>query len=78
VGHSFEICPTPLTSAQSQNLPNNCKGSPGIGTPVLKPGDAGSLSYDFTTPGTYEYLSAARGPDSGDATAGMKGQLTVA
>jgi hypothetical protein len=27
--------------------------------------------------GTYEYLSAARGPDSRDAFAGMKGELIV-
>ncbi len=77
VSHSFEICPTPLTSTLIHHLPNACKGSPGIVTPVLKPGGTASVSHDFTTSGTYEYLSAARGPDSGDAFAGMKGTLTV-
>jgi plastocyanin len=54
-----------------------CKGARGIGTPVLAPGASGIVTHDFTTSGTYEYLSAAHGPDSRDAFAGMKGELTV-
>jgi Domain of unknown function (DUF4185) len=76
--HSFVLCPTRLTSALIRHLPNTCRGARGIGTPVLAPGGAtGIVTHDFTTAGTYEYLSAARGPDSRDAFAGMKGELTV-
>jgi hypothetical protein len=75
--HSFVLCPTRLTSALIGHLPNACEGAPGIGTPVLAPGGAAIVSHDFTTPGTYEYLSTAHGPDSRDAFAGMKGELTV-
>jgi Domain of unknown function (DUF4185) len=76
--HSFVLCPTRLTSAQIKRLPDTCKGARGIGTPLLAPGGSGGVvTHDFVTPGTYEYLSAARGPDSGDAFAGMKGELTI-
>jgi uncharacterized cupredoxin-like copper-binding protein len=75
--HSFELCPTRLTTAEIAHLPNACEGAPEVGTPVLAPGASGTLTHDFTTPGTYEYLSAARGPDSRDSFAGMKGELTV-
>jgi Domain of unknown function (DUF4185) len=76
--HSFVLCPTRLTSALIKHLPNTCEGARGIGTPVLAPGGAiGIVTHDFASPGTYEYLSAARGPDSRDAFAGMKGELTV-
>jgi uncharacterized cupredoxin-like copper-binding protein len=77
--HDFEVCLNPLTASEIKKpaleLPNKCAGtSTPPSTPVLAPGAASAtLTVDFTTPGTYEYLSSV----PGDALAGMKGKLTV-
>jgi len=75
LSHDFKVCSTPLTPAEAaeawDNLPNNCTGTQ---TPVLAPGAKSAvLVVDFTTPGSYEYLSTV--PD--DASDGMKGELLV-
>jgi plastocyanin len=74
--HDFEVCSTPLSASAIKTLPaivalpNKCTGT---STPVLVAGSSATLTVDFTTPGTYEYLSSARS----DALAGMKGALKV-
>jgi hypothetical protein len=81
LSHNFEVCSTPLPGAPKtlpaiQKLPNSCTGK---ATVVLAPGGpATSLTVDFTSPGSYEYLSTANGaPSDNDASSGMKGVLNV-
>lgn len=81
LSHNFEVCSLPLpgplkTLPAIQKLPNSCTGD---STAVLAPGGSpASLTVDFTTPGTYEYLSTANGrPAVNDASSGMKGVLNV-
>ena len=81
LSHNFEVCSTPLprplkTLPAIQKLPNSCTGK---STAVIAPGGPlASLTVDFTTPGSYEYLSTANGtPAVNDASSGMKGVLNV-
>ena len=77
--HNFKVCSTPLTASviakPALELPNSCSG---MQTPMLAPGGADATLTIDLTPGTYEYLSTAGGPPkTNDASAGMKGKLTV-
>ncbi len=81
--HTFEVCTTALpgpvsTLAAIQALPNSCTGTTVPPSPsVLSPGASATVTIDFTSPGTYEYLSTVGGAATGDAFAGMKGVLNV-
>jgi hypothetical protein len=81
---NFEICAAPLRvlSQEILNLPNTCGPAGGVNTPVLAPKApnvtfTASITVDFTTPGTYEYLSTVGGAATGHALSGMKGELTI-
>jgi hypothetical protein len=83
LSHTFEVCTTPLpgpliTLAAIQALPNSCTGTTVPPSPkVLAPGESATATIDFTSKGTYEYLSTVGGAATGDAFAGMKGVLNV-
>jgi hypothetical protein len=81
LSHNFEVCSTPLpgplkTLPAIQKLPNTCTAEH---SGLLSPGGApASLTVDFATPGTYEYLSTANGSSTtNDGSSGMKGVLNV-
>ncbi len=64
LSHNFRVC----------DLGTKGKKCPGWHTKVLAPGAASAtLTIDFTTPGTYEYLSSY----SDDLLGGMRGYLIV-
>jgi hypothetical protein len=65
LSHDFEVC-----SSNTGGKKNRCTGA---STPVLAPGASATITVDFTSPGTYEYLSSV----ASDAFSGMKGELEV-
>lgn len=76
--HNLYICSTPLSASAAKTaaieLPQTCTGT---GTASLAPGDSATLTADFTTAGTYEYLSNVGCPTFCDSGDGMIGKLQV-
>ena len=66
VGHDFELCVSPVSSAAH----NSCAG---YQSKDLQPGERTTITIGEITKGRYEFLSA----DPGDAAAGMKGLIGV-
>lgn len=63
--HDFFVC-----SSNKGGSANSCSGK---GTSTISPGGSATLTIDFKTAGTYEYLCTV----PGHAAAGMKGDLKV-
>jgi hypothetical protein len=76
--HNFFVCSTPLTGSAIKtatiNLQQTCTGT---GTASLAPSDNATLTDEFTTPGTYEYISNVGCPTFCDSADGMIGKPTV-
>jgi len=65
LSHTFFVC-----SSSKGGSANSC---PGKGTAQISPKKSATLTIDFKTAGSYEYLCAV----PGHAAAGMKGDLKV-
>ena len=65
IPHDLKIC-----ASTKGGLANSCVGK---GTKLIGPAKSTTLTYTFTTKGTYEYLCTV----PGHAAAGMKGDLRV-
>jgi nitrite reductase (NO-forming) len=63
--HDIKIC-----SSNKGGTGNTCAGT---GSTTISPGGSTSVTFNFKTPGTYEYLCTL----PGHAAAGMKGDLKV-